>query len=239
MKFVRLILAFLISSSLFAQAPVKLEYVCTPEDTEGFGLACSAEDPCAVFLELSAVEAVGARIFVAGNLHTERTTLYSVLLMSEDGGKTWTEPHKRMRAAALEQVQFIDFANGWVSGQIIEPLPKDPFLLITTDGGKTWREKPMFEESRFGSISQFWFSSKSVGELVIDYAHKHELYQTSTGGENWEVKEVTTQPVHLKGRPQDPSWRLRADGKTYHLEQRGAPNWDAVASFTIHIGDCK
>jgi hypothetical protein len=239
MKLVRSVLAVLISSSLFAQAPVSVEYVCTPEDIEGFGLACSAEDPCAVFLELSAVEAVGARIFVAGNLHTERTTLYSVLLMSEDGGKTWTEPHKRLRAAALEQVQFIDFANGWVSGQIIEPLPKDPFLLITTDGGKTWRDKPMFEESRFGSIAQFWFDTKSAGKLVIDHAPKHELYETNTGGEGWEVKEVTTQPIRLKGRPQDATWRLRADGKTYHLEQRGAPNWDAVASFTIHVSDCK
>src|SRR5262249_52240739 len=141
-------------------AQTKLEYACPPEDVDGFGLSCSAEDPCAVFLELSAVEAAGAKIFVAGNLHTRSTTLYSVLLASEDGGKTWTEPFKRIRAGALEQIQFIDFANGWVSGQLIEPLPRDPFLLITTDGGKSWRQRPLFEESRFGSISQFWFESK-------------------------------------------------------------------------------
>src|SRR5580692_2363441 len=85
------------------QQTVPLEYACPPEELEAFGLACSAEDPCPVFLELSSVEAVGAKLFVAGNLHTPSTTLYSVLLASEDGGKTWTEPVARMRAAALEQ----------------------------------------------------------------------------------------------------------------------------------------
>src|SRR5579871_2423135 len=189
MRLVRVALALLISATLPAQTPVKVEYSCTPEDIDSFGLACSAEDPCAVFLELSSVEAVGAKLFVAGNLHTERTTLYSVVLASEDGGATWTEPHKRMRASALEQIQFVDFANGWISGQVIEPLPKDPFMLITADGGKTWRQKPMFEDSRFGSVAQFWFESKTSGELVIDHAPKHEVYQTNTGGENWELKE--------------------------------------------------
>src|SRR5438105_3172943 len=104
-KPVRAAFVFLIGATLVAQSPVKIEYACTPEDIDSFGLACSAEDACPVFLELSSVEAVGAKIFVAGNLHTERTTLYSILLTSEDDGKTWTEPQKRMRAAALEQIQ--------------------------------------------------------------------------------------------------------------------------------------
>ena len=232
-------LALLLGCTLFGQSPVKIDYTCPPEDIDSFGLSCSAEEPCAVFLELSAVEGVGARIFAAGNLHTERTTLYSVLLSSEDGGKTWTEPFKRLRAAALEQIQFLDFANGWISGQVIEPLPKDPFLLITTDGGKTWRHKALFEESRFGSIAQFWFDSKTTGELVIDHASKHEVYQSNTGGESWEVKEVTTQPVKLKGRREDSAWRLRADGRVFHLERRGSPNWEPIAAFAIHVADCK
>jgi len=192
-----------------------------------------------VFLELSSVEAVGAKIFVAGNLHTERTTLYSVLLASEDGGTTWAEPQKRMRASSLEQIQFTDFANGWISGQVIEPLPKDPFLLITTDGGKTWRQKPLFEESRFGSFAQFWFESRTAGELVIDRGLKHEVYQTNTGGESWELKEVTTQQVRLKGRRENTTWRLRADAKGYHLEQRGQSTWEPVSLFTIRVGECK
>jgi photosystem II stability/assembly factor-like uncharacterized protein len=225
--------------SLVAQSPVKIDYACTPEDIDGFGLTCSAEDPCAVFLELSSVEAVGAKIFVTGNLHTERTTLYSILLASEDNGSNWSEAHKRIRAAALEQIQFIDYANGWVSGQVIEPLPRDPFLLITTDGGKTWHQKAIFDESRFGSIGQFWFESKTSGQLVIDHAPNHEVYQSNTGGENWEVEEVTPKPVRLKGHHEGTTWRLRADGKVYRLERRGTANWEPVSTFAIRVGDCK
>lgn len=231
--------ALLLCPFVLAQSPVKVEYACPPEDIDAFGLACAAEDPCPVFVELSAVEAVGARIFVAGNLHTERTTLYGILLETEDSGKTWTEAYKRMRASALEQIQFLDFANGWISGQVIEPLPRDPFLLITTDGGKTWRQKPMFEEPRFGSIAQFWFDSKTTGELVIDHASKHELYATNTGGESWEIKQITADPVKLKGAHDNTTWRLRADGKLYHLEQRGSASWEPFANFTIHVADCK
>ena len=228
-----------------ADPPVKIEYACPAEDIESFGLSCSSEDPCAVFLELSSVEAIGATVFLAGNLHTQSATLYAVLLASEDGGRTWTEPVKRQRAAVLEQIQFIDFANGWISGQTIEPLPRDPFLLLTNDGGKTWRQRPIFEESRFGSIAQFWFESKTTGELVLDHpergAVRHEVYESNTGGESWEVRESTTKPVTLKGVKEQSTWRVRADGasKTYHLERRASSNWELVAILAIHVADCK
>src|SRR5258705_2113127 len=112
------------------QAPVRVEYACSPQDLDSFGISCSPEDPCPIFLELSSVDAVGARLFLSGNLHTASTTLYAVLFSSEDGGKTWTEPLKRMRSAAYEQIQFVDFASGWISGQTIEALARDPVLLL-------------------------------------------------------------------------------------------------------------
>jgi photosystem II stability/assembly factor-like uncharacterized protein len=230
-----------------AQPAVRVEYACPPEDIDSFGLPCSPEDPCPVFLELSSVDAAGTTLVVAGNLHTERTTLWGILLQSDNGGTTWTEPLKRLRAAAYEQIQFLDFGYGWVSGEIIEPLPKDPFLLLTTDGGKTWRQRALFEDSRFASIAQFWFDSRTVGKLVLDHpqgaARQHEVYETNTGGESWEVSQVSDKPVNLKGvRPRDAApWRVRADAssKTYRLERRGSSSWEPVASFVIHVADCK
>jgi photosystem II stability/assembly factor-like uncharacterized protein len=227
-----------------AQSPVRIAYECTPEDIDSFGLACSAEEPCPVFLELSSVDAAGATVAISGDLHTERTTMYSILLESDDGGKTWGEPMKRLRAAAFEQVQFLDFAYGWVSGEIIEPLPKDPFMLLTTDGGKTWRPRPLFEDSQFASIAQFWFDSRTTGKLVLDHpqggARKYEVYATNTGGENWEINQASDKPVNVKAsRPT--AWRVRAEAssKTYRLERRGSENWEPVASFVIHVTDCK
>ncbi len=95
---------------------MRLPFECTEADTQASSLNCSEEEPCAVFLELSSVEAAGNKIFLAGNLHTNTTTLYSVLLATEDAGKTWSEPHPRIRFAGLDQIQFIDFQNGWISG---------------------------------------------------------------------------------------------------------------------------
>ena len=210
-------------------------------------MTCSMEDPCAVFLELSSVEAVGARLFLSGNLHTASTTLYSILLTSEDGGKTWAEPERRLRAAVLEQIQFFDFQHGWVSGQSIEPLPRDPFLLLTNDGGKTWRQRPVFEDSTFGSISQFWFDSPSTGELVVNRPQatraRFERYESLTGGESWEPRETSGTAIRLRkaAARADTGWRMRADAatKTYGIERAGAPNWEIVASFFIHVADCQ
>jgi photosystem II stability/assembly factor-like uncharacterized protein len=233
------------SLTLTAQSLQKIDYSCPHEDQDSFGLACSDEEPCAVFLDLAAVDWSGARLFVAGNLHTAATTLWGIVLSSEDGGKTWTEPVKRLRAAALEQIQFLDFSTGWISGQIIEPLPRDPFFLLTTDGGKTWRQRAVFEDSRVSSVAGFWFTSRTEGELVLDHTQgsttRHEVYESKTGGESWEPKEVTTSPVKAKGAAKNDLWRLRADAasKTYLVEQRVAAGWDTVASFPIHVADCK
>jgi photosystem II stability/assembly factor-like uncharacterized protein len=240
--------AILLSAlTIQAQGPIRVEYACPPEDIDSFGLACSTEDVCQVFLELSGVQAVGGRLFLTGNLHTASTTLYSILLMSEDAGKTWTEPHRRLRATTLEQIQFLDFEHGWIAGHLIEPLPKDPFILLSTDGGKTWRQRPLFEESRFGSIASFWFDAPSTGELLFDRsqgaASKYELYESMTGGESWTPRETSSKPIRLKKAPvkEDSAWRVRADGptKSYRVERGMGGNRETIASFIIHVADCQ
>ncbi len=161
---------------------MRVPYECTAADTQAAGLGCSEEDPCPVYLELSNVEAVGNRLFVTGNLHTPMATLYSVLLASEDGGTSWTEPHPRLRSSGLDQIQFVDSQNGWISGANLQGAPRDPFFLITTDGGKTWRQRPIFEETRVAAIERFWFDSPANGTLLIDAQldnGKRELYETT------------------------------------------------------------
>src|SRR5580658_8917247 len=71
--------------------PITLPFQCTAEDIRWAGMACSEEDPCPIFLELSAAEGVGDHIFAAGNIHSETVTLYSMLLVSDDAGHTWSE----------------------------------------------------------------------------------------------------------------------------------------------------
>src|SRR5690348_5508841 len=105
--------------------PIAVPFQCTDEDMQWGGLSCSAEEPCPVYLELTAVEAIGTKLFAAGNIHAQTITLYSVLVASDDAGHTWREVYQRIRGAGLDHLQFADFQNGWASGEALSPLPQD------------------------------------------------------------------------------------------------------------------
>lgn len=227
--------------------PMIVDPRCGEDDIRPAGLSCTIEDPCPVFLELASVEAVGNRIFVAGNIHTSATTLFSVLLASDDAGKTWREPSQRMRLAGLDRIQFIDFENGWVSGEVQHPLPRDPFLLVTTDGGKLWQARPIFGEPQFGSIQQFFFNSRTNGSLVIDRGRtgesgRYELYETPNAGETWMLRQTDERPIQIKrASGVNADWRVRADAasKSYRIERRAESGWRGMAAFSVAIGACK
>jgi len=226
--------------------PMRIAFECTEADSESAGLTCSPEEPCPLFLELGNLETAGNKIFITGNFHSSSTTLYSLLLESEDAGKTWTEPHERIRFSGLDQIQFIDFQNGWISGASLQGAPRDPFFLITTDGGKTWRKRPVFEESRVATIERFVFESRENGVMLVDARldnNRHELYESMTGGESWSLKEASASAIRFpKARDTGSSgWRIRADAptKSFLLERQEAEKWRKEASFLISIGSCK
>ncbi|HEY7334252.1 MAG TPA: hypothetical protein VH639_05160 [Bryobacteraceae bacterium] len=228
-----------------AQEARKLDKICTPEDEDALGLTCSEAEPCPVFLELASAEANGSTVFVTGDLHTQNTTMFGLLLMSGDDGVTWTEPNKRLRSSTLEEIQFVDSQHGFVGGVRVEPLPKDPFLLTTDDGGKTWTEAPLFDESAFGSIQQFWFDSATSGELILDKSQgatkRYERYATMTGGSSWELQETDTKPIRLaNAKPRENAgWRVRATADAYVVERRAGDAWQSMARFAIRAGECR
>jgi hypothetical protein len=228
--------------------PMRVPFQCTDDDMQWAGMSCSEEEPCPVYLEVSAMEPVGKRLIILANIHTESITLYSVLLTSEDGGATWREPYERARGVGLDHVQFIDFQNGWISGQTQVPVSHDPFLLITNDGGVSWRLRPVFSEGAGGAIQQFWFESAKNGALVIDRresadSSRYELYETPNGGETWMIRRTSDTPIAIK-RPASGAagagWRIRADARTksFAIEKRQGERWDTAASFLVQIGTC-
>lgn len=227
--------------------PMLVDYSCTAEDIQWAGLGCTDDEPCPIYLELSGVESVGNKIFTAGNIHSGSGTLYSVVLASDDSGKTWREVHDRVRGGTLDHFQFIDFETGWISGQVVYPLPQDPFFLVTSDGGKTWRRRPVFAETRSGSILQFWFSSRANGSMVIDRGQagdlgRYELYESPNGGETWMLREANERQLRIKRAAAAPvDWRIRADGatKAHVLERRQGERWVAMAAFAVAMRPCK
>ncbi len=228
--------------------PMRIPFECTDDDMRIAGLTCPSEHPCPVYLELAGIEAVGSRLFVTGNLHAETVTLYSILLGSQDSGKTWTEPHDRIRGAGLELIQFLDFALGWIGGQSLGPVTRDPFLLLTRDGGKTWYNRPVLSEGGAGALDYFHFDSKSHGLLWLDRSqsgdaeNRYESYESMTGGESWSLRETSPRPLRKGPRPAGSSdWRLRADpaSKAYRLEHRAPSGWELTAAFTVRAGECR
>jgi photosystem II stability/assembly factor-like uncharacterized protein len=168
-------------------------------------------------------------------------TLYSILLTSENGGSSWTEPHPRTRSSGLDQIQFIDPQTGWISGANLQGAPRDPFLLSTTDGGKTWRERLIFEETRVAAIERFSFDSPEHGRLLIDATldnGKHEIYETTKGGESWTIQPAAAESIRP---PATSTWRVRTDAAThsYVIEKSENKSWQKVASFLVHIATCK
>ena len=232
-----------------AGKPMRLPFQCTDEDMQWAGMSCSEEQPCPIYLDISALETIGNRIVAVGNIHTESLTVYSVLLTSEDGGETWREPYERLRGTGLDHIQFIDFQNGWISGETLVPVSHDPFLLITSDGGKSWRLRPIFGDGSGGAIKEFWFRSAMDGTMVIDRmasadSSRYELYESPNGGDTWMIRRTSDKPITIRRTDSEAGalgWRIRADArsKSFVIEKRVGERWSTAASFLVEIGSCK
>lgn len=232
-----------------AQPPTRLPVSCATELVQQLDLSCSADEPCPVYLELSDAELVGERMVLAGNVNTPSATLQSLLLVSDDGGKTWTEGHSRIAGAALTSIQFLDFEVGWISGHVLHPDARDPFFLITADGGKTWRRRPVYSEPKSGAIEHFRFDSRTSGKMSVDRGRpgenglRYELWESLTGGDSWSIRQVDARPIPFPGgdaaRVKPLRVRTDAASKTYRVERQDGTQWRAVASFAVALGECK
>jgi hypothetical protein len=225
-------------------ADVHVSYTCVEDDLAFAGLSCS-DEPCPIYLELTAAAAQGQKLLVAGNLHSSSATLSSILLVSDDSGATWKEPTQRIRGAAIDQIQFLDARNAWAAGETQYPLARNPFVLITHDSGASWHQQPVGEDETPGSILRFHFDSPEHGELVVDTGDssgpgRYLSYESETGGDNWMLTGKTGTLPKLSEAADSPI-RLRAskDGKTLNLETRPGAQWTPVAFFPVEIANCR
>ncbi len=228
-----------------AGAPVRVPFTCAEDDLQFAGMDCTEGRPCAVYLELNAVAALGNKMLAAGNLHSGSSTIASVLLVSDDAGVTWKEPAARLRGSSIEQVQFPDPMHVYAAGELQYPLSADPFFLLSTDGGVFFRQRPVSDEGGPGTIQSFSFDSAQHGELVVDEGKsapggRYVSYETRTGGETWMTRSKVAQLP--RGRNAAPESDIRVqtgkDGKAWQIERRSGTQWTPVASFLVEAASC-
>ena len=228
--------------------PIRAPFTCNEDDLQWAGVACSEDEPCPVYLELSSLAPSGRKLFLSGNFHTNSATLSSLLLSSDDGGATWKEPAARTRGNAIDQVEFYDLQHGWAAGEAQYPLQRDPFFLITSDGGQTWHQRTVLEDGSPGTILRFSFDSVQHGELVIDAGkssgnRRYLSYESQTGGDSWNLRGTSDKaPAAPRGASAaEPDWRIQTskDGKTWQLEKRDGEKWQQLAAFLVEATVCK
>lgn len=244
-----MVLCALLTLALSAQEPVRVPFPCVESELQNAGLLCTEDEPCPIYLEMNAIAPAGKRLFLAGDIHATSATLFSILLSSDDGGRTWNEPAPRIPGAAIEQLQAYDAEHGWAAGETQYPLTRDPFFLVTTDGGLSWRRRDVAEDGGPGSIQRFWFDSPRHGELIVDAGKsapsgQYIAYESETGGESWMMRTTTAKPPAIRRAPpsvENPDFRVTAaaGGRTYQVEKRIGEKWETMASFLIQIASCK
>jgi photosystem II stability/assembly factor-like uncharacterized protein len=228
--------------------PFKPAFACKEDDLQWAGMTCGEHEPCPIYLEISTVYPVGAKLFVSGNIHSAQSTLYSILLETDDSGATWREPVERVRGSELDAVQFVDSKTGWISGQRVYPIAGDPFFLVTTDGGGSWRKSDVLSEGADGFIQSFWFDSAKTGTLTLDRGGasdeqmRYARYETMAGGTSWSVRETSDKPLAASPKIalEAPTWRVRGDStrKVLLLEKNGDGGWKPVAALALELARC-
>ena len=232
----------------FKGEPLVLPLECWEEDLLRAGLVCNDVTPCSLVMELVAIGELGGAVFVMGNVHADAGTVSSVILSSDDGGKTWTEPLGRIPGGSLEVFRSVDAEHGWIGGQQWEADSSPiPFILSTRNGGKRWTDRYLWEEDdRNGMVLEFDFESPRHGFLIIERTNADvdpfELYETMTGGSSWNIREMTSEEPTIPFDPvqAEDRWRLRSEASSdaYWVEEREGDDWKPIASFAPKVGTC-
>ncbi len=231
--------------------PVVVKASCEAEALLSAGLSCTAASPCDLELELLLAEEVGERLLVAGSIRSGAGTVESILLVSSDGGATWSEAADRASAGAFEVAQFLDDRVGWVGGQKgLDGAVSQPFLFFTKDGGEDFDQRPIRagEEPEEGYILELQFDSADHGYLILEKPNAavdpFTLYETYNGGRSWSIRQIVAERPAIPGarrRPRvvlDSNLRLATQDGVIELARRSGAAWERIAGFRIEIGVC-
>jgi photosystem II stability/assembly factor-like uncharacterized protein/dienelactone hydrolase len=114
------------------------------------------------------------------------------LMVSHDGGLTWTSNSMNSDCKMLFDIKMFDKNNGIVCAASDEDMEKSNALILkTSDGGKTW--KKVYQSNRpFEGTWKASFPTKEVGYVTIQSYNpnpnvkQQRIAKTTDGGETWQ-----------------------------------------------------
>jgi len=113
------------------------------------------------------------------------------IIISNDGGKTWTSSSMEKDCKMLFDIKMLDKNTGFACAATSEDVSQSNALILkTTDGGKTWEK--VYQSSRpFETTWKASFPTKTTGYVTIqsynpDPAVKQQrVAKTTDGGKTW------------------------------------------------------
>jgi photosystem II stability/assembly factor-like uncharacterized protein len=113
------------------------------------------------------------------------------MMVSHDGGATWTSNSMKNDCKMLFDIKMFDKNNGFVCAASDEDIEKSNALILkTNDGGKTW--KKVYQSNRpFEGTWKASFPTSKVGYVTIQSYNpdsnvkQQRIAKTIDGGETW------------------------------------------------------
>ena len=126
------------------------------------------------------------------------------VLLSEDGGSTWTQVPAPTRSM-LTAVVMVDEIHSWIVGH-------DAVILYSADGGRTWTRQ-FFAPDWEAPLFDVWFANTNHGLAVGAYGL---VLETHDGGRSWTRRSIDENEPHFYAITNAP------DGTLYLVGEFGA-----------------
>ena len=142
------------------------------------------------------------------------------VLLSEDGGTTWTQVPAPTRSL-LTAVVMVDEIHGWIVGH-------DAVILYSADGGRNWTRQ-FFAPGWEAPLFDVWFEDTDHGLAVGAYGL---VLETHDGGRSWIRRSIDENEPHfyaMTNAPDETLYLVGEFGAAFLSRDRGQ-TWVALNS---------
>jgi hypothetical protein len=198
-------------------------------------------------------------VFLLGSLQTPAVTIRSLLLRSEDGGRSWKEVMEPVTGSAVIRLSFLSKQTGWALLGGTSEGPGQLYLYKTRDSGNSWSKVSRIPKRHFdGWPESFGFVDERNGRMEILYdgnapTDGFAVMSTSDGGITWQETRSLSLDEYREQYEKDseePStdYVTARDGSQWKLQEqsrkqvsvlrrrRSGGEWNIVSTLPSHFG---